>query len=202
MNIDIIDNRTKFIKEYGIKYSTLVPRYIKSFLGISNVNTWVVPRNIYEIDHMEAYRDKDTNIVIVYSPYVNRKDYDPKKIPEGWKILYSLYDANSITLLYKYDIHQHSSIISKNMFLVCERELILNDIIVKFINECLDKAEYEIIRQNLISENALMIDSMYEVLKRWRHVKLDRSPMPSKYEMKVCLKKKLQEGDSPNNASC
>ena len=88
VEIDIILNRNRFVKDYNIKRLIKRPQYVELD---SNFDL----RNCVFFDHTECYLDEDKNYILITSPY------HPHQIVKGWEQIYSLYMKGVKTFLIK-----------------------------------------------------------------------------------------------------
>jgi hypothetical protein len=89
---EFIQNRNRFIHEYGIKKSVDRPKYIQKILDECESD------NVH-LDHIECYSNDANEYVILSSPYdtsdANRQKYAEK----GWVLIYKLYVDEADTFM-------------------------------------------------------------------------------------------------------
>jgi len=91
---EIIVNRNKFIKDYGIRRKIKnknVPKYVKKSYCDGNF--------LKDMDHIEVYETFVNNYLIVNSPY-RFDDYEPIFLNDnGWYEIYKLYSSDARTFI-------------------------------------------------------------------------------------------------------
>jgi hypothetical protein len=114
-DLEIIENRNKFIDEYNIKKTAEMSSKIrldlnKSFYREPTTKNEIIDfkRTIHhwnDIDHLEIYKARDNKFVIVSSPY--QSSLDEKVInhynERGWSLIYNLYHKHALSFCKVYE---------------------------------------------------------------------------------------------------
>jgi hypothetical protein len=84
----IYENRNKFIQDYNIN--------IKSKINNNKIinEIYLNQELVKELDHIEVYKQKDTNKFIILSSNYNVNTH-LKLIPRGWTNIYTLYGGTN-----------------------------------------------------------------------------------------------------------